>query len=297
MSEAALLEIRDLHAYYDNIAALRGVSLDVQDGEIVALIGANGAGKSTLLKCISGLVTPRGGEIYLEGRRINGVKAHEMVRFGVAMVPEGRKIFGRLTVLENLEMGAFTRSDKAAVAESFEQVFDLFPRLAERRGQVGGTLSGGEQQMLAIGRAIMAAPRLLLLDEPSMGLAPILVQQIFSHPPRNQPEGRLDPAGGAERKRGSESGASGLRAAGRGDRARGLGHVAAGKRAGQRGLSRRALEARRADPTAEARGCWPGYSRPANAIAIAPRATARRTARRRPAGVSYPALPERPRWR
>ncbi len=179
MSEAALLEIRDLHAYYDNIAALRGVSLDVQDGEIVALIGANGAGKSTLLKCISGLVTPRGGEIYLEGRRINGVKAHEMVRFGVAMVPEGRKIFGRLTVLENLEMGAFTRSDKAAVAESFEQVFDLFPRLAERRGQVGGTLSGGEQQMLAIGRAIMAAPRLLLLDEPSMGLAPILVQQIF----------------------------------------------------------------------------------------------------------------------
>lgn len=179
MSAAPLLEIRDLHAYYDNIAALRGVSLDVRDGEIVALIGANGAGKSTLLKSIAGLVAPRSGEILLEGRRIDGVKAHEVVRFGVALVPEGRQIFGRLTVLENLEMGAFTRSDKDAVKQSFEQVFELFPRLAERRGQVGGTLSGGEQQMLAIGRAIMAAPRLLLLDEPSMGLAPILVQQIF----------------------------------------------------------------------------------------------------------------------
>lgn len=172
MSPAPLLEIRDLHAYYDNIAALRGVSLDVQDGEIVALIGANGAGKSTLLKSIDGLVTPRSGEILLGGRRIDGIKAHEVVRFGVALVPEGRQIFGWLTVLENLEMGAFTRSDKDAVKQSFEQVFDLFPRLAERRGQVGGTLSGGEQQMLAIGRAIMAAPRLLLLDEPSMGLAP-----------------------------------------------------------------------------------------------------------------------------
>ena len=179
MSVTALLQIRGVHAYYDNIAALRGVSVDVRDGEIVALIGANGAGKSTLLKTIAGLVTPRQGEILLEGRSINGVKAHEMVRLGVALVPEGRRIFGRLTVLENLEMGAFTRSDKAAVSRIFDLVFDLFPRLAERRGQPGGTLSGGEQQMLAIGRAIMAAPRLLLLDEPSMGLAPILVQQIF----------------------------------------------------------------------------------------------------------------------
>ncbi len=139
----------------------------------------NGASKSTLLKSIAGLVTPRSGEILLEGRRIDGVKTHEVVHFGVVLVPEGRQIFGRLTVLENLEMGAFTRSDKDAVKRSFEQLSELFPRLAERRGQVGGTLSGGVQQMLATSRAIMAAPRLLLLDEPSMGLAPILVRQIF----------------------------------------------------------------------------------------------------------------------
>ncbi|HJO06577.1 MAG TPA: ABC transporter ATP-binding protein, partial [Chloroflexota bacterium] len=165
--------------YYDNIAALRGVSLTVSEGEIVALIGANGAGKSTLLKSITGLTPPRQGEILMEGRRLNGVPAHAVVRLGVAMVPEGRQIFGRLSVFENLEMGAFTRIDNEAVKRSFERVFELFPRLAERREQIGGTLSGGEQQMLAIGRAIMAAPRLLLLDEPSMGLAPILVQQIF----------------------------------------------------------------------------------------------------------------------
>ncbi len=176
---APLLEVRDLHTYYDNIAALRGVSLTVSEGEIVALIGANGAGKSTLLKSITGLTPPRQGEILMEGRRLNGVPAHAVVRLGVAMVPEGRQIFGRLSVFENLEMGAFTRTDNEAVKRSFEQVFELFPRLAERREQIGGTLSGGEQQMLAIGRAIMAAPRLLLLDEPSMGLAPILVQQIF----------------------------------------------------------------------------------------------------------------------
>ncbi len=176
---APLLEVRDLHTYYDNIAALRGVSLTVSEGEIVALIGANGAGKSTLLKSITGLTPPRQGEILMEGRRLNGVPAHAVVRLGVAMVPEGRQIFGRLSVFENLEMGAFTRIDNEAVKRSFERVFELFPRLAERREQIGGTLSGGEQQMLAIGRAIMAAPRLLLLDEPSMGLAPILVQQIF----------------------------------------------------------------------------------------------------------------------
>ncbi len=179
MTSPPLLEIRDLHTYYDNIAALRGVSLTVSEGEIVALIGANGAGKSTLLKSISGLTPPRQGEIFMEGRRLNGVPAHAVVRLGVAMVPEGRQIFGRLSVFENLEMGAFTRTDAAAIRRSFDRVFELFPRLAERREQIGGTLSGGEQQMLAIGRAIMAAPRLLLLDEPSMGLAPILVQQIF----------------------------------------------------------------------------------------------------------------------
>jgi len=179
MTSPPLLEIRDLHTYYDNIAALRGVSLTVSEGEIVALIGANGAGKSTLLKSISGLTPPRQGEIFMEGHRLNGVPAHAVVRLGVAMVPEGRQIFGRLSVFENLEMGAFTRTDAAAIRRSFDRVFELFPRLAERREQIGGTLSGGEQQMLAIGRAIMAAPRLLLLDEPSMGLAPILVQQIF----------------------------------------------------------------------------------------------------------------------
>ncbi|MDP6348288.1 MAG: ABC transporter ATP-binding protein [Chloroflexota bacterium] len=179
MTAPPLLEVRDLHTYYDNIAALRGVSLTVSEGEIVALIGANGAGKSTLLKSITGLTPPRQGEIFMEGRRLNGVPAHAVVRLGVAMVPEGRQIFGRLSVYENLEMGAFTRTDTDAVQRSFDRVFELFPRLAERREQIGGTLSGGEQQMLAIGRAIMAAPRLLLLDEPSMGLAPILVQQIF----------------------------------------------------------------------------------------------------------------------
>ena len=179
MKSPQLLEVRDLHTYYDNIEALRGVSLTVQEGEIVALIGANGAGKSTLLKSISGLTPPRQGEVFLEGRPLVGIPAHAIVRLGVAMVPEGRHIFGRLSVLENLELGAFTRSDKAGVQRSLDNVFELFPRLAERRQQVGGTLSGGEQQMLAIGRAIMAAPRLLLLDEPSMGLAPILVQQIF----------------------------------------------------------------------------------------------------------------------
>jgi branched-chain amino acid transport system ATP-binding protein len=179
MTGPPLLEVRDLHTHYDNIAALRGVSLTVSEGEIVALIGANGAGKSTLLKSITGLTPPRQGEVLMEGRRLNGVPAHAVVRLGVAMVPEGRQIFGRLSVYENLEMGAFTRTDTEAVKRSFDRVFELFPRLAERREQIGGTLSGGEQQMLAIGRAIMAAPRLLLLDEPSMGLAPILVQQIF----------------------------------------------------------------------------------------------------------------------
>ena len=159
--------------------ALRHASFSLKRGQALGLVGVNGAGKSTLLKSITGLTPPRQGEILMEGRRLNGVPAHAVVRLGVAMVPEGRQIFGRLSVFENLEMGAFTRTDNEAVKRSFEQVFELFPRLAERREQIGGTLSGGEQQMLAIGRAIMAAPRLLLLDEPSMGLAPILVQQIF----------------------------------------------------------------------------------------------------------------------
>jgi branched-chain amino acid transport system ATP-binding protein len=175
----SLLELRDVHAYYGNIHALKGVSLTVEDGEIVTLIGANGAGKSTTLKTISGLLRPRQGEIHFDGGRIDGVKAHEIVNLGISQSPEGRRIFPRMSVIENLEMGAFVRPKSPEVAADFERVFTLFPRLRERRSQLGGTLSGGEQQMLAIARALMARPRLILLDEPSMGLAPILVEQIF----------------------------------------------------------------------------------------------------------------------
>ncbi len=173
-----MLEVRDLHVSYGEIPALKGVSLSVAAGEIVALLGSNGAGKTTTLKTLSGLLVPRAGEIVLDDRPIGGLPAHLIVRRGIAHVPEGRRVFNRLTVRENLEMGAYTRSD-AGVAPDLERVFALFPRLRERRAQVAGTLSGGEQQMLSIGRALMANPRLLLLDEPSMGLAPVLVEQIF----------------------------------------------------------------------------------------------------------------------
>ncbi len=175
----ALLELSNVHVYYGNIHALKGISLTVDKGEIVTLIGSNGAGKSTTLKTISGLRSPKPGSISLEGRRIDGVKAHEIVGLGICQAPEGRRIFPRLTVMENLEMGAFHRSDKAGIQQDIERVFGLFPRLKDRRQQQGGTLSGGEQQMLAIGRALMSRPRLLLLDEPSMGLSPILVETIF----------------------------------------------------------------------------------------------------------------------
>jgi branched-chain amino acid transport system ATP-binding protein len=175
----ALLEVRDIHAYYGHIHALQGVSLEVVEGTIVTLIGANGAGKTTTLNSICGLLHPRPGEIWLAGEPIHTLRAHEIVRRGVAQVPEGRKIFGRLTVMENLEMGAFARTDTAGIRGDIEHVFELFPRLKDRRRQVGGTLSGGEQQMLAIGRGLMARPRILLLDEPSMGLSPILVERIF----------------------------------------------------------------------------------------------------------------------
>jgi branched-chain amino acid transport system ATP-binding protein len=175
----AILQLDDIHTYYGAIHALRGVTLHVEEGEIVTLIGSNGAGKSTTLRTISGLLRPREGSIQLSGERIDGRRAHEIVAMGVCQSPEGRRIFPRMSVLENLEMGAFLRKDKGAIAADFERVFELFPRLKERRSQRGGTLSGGEQQMLAIGRALMAAPRLLLLDEPSMGLSPILVEQIF----------------------------------------------------------------------------------------------------------------------
>jgi len=173
-----MLEVEDLHVYYGEIHALKGISLRVAQGEIVALLGNNGAGKTTTLKTISGLLKPRQGRVLLEGRPIHQLAPHEIVARGVAQSPEGRKIFNRLTVTENLEMGAYLRVD-AAVREDMDRVFELFPRLRERRQQTAGTLSGGEQQMLAMGRALMARPRILLLDEPSMGLAPILVEQIF----------------------------------------------------------------------------------------------------------------------
>ncbi len=172
-----MLEIRDLHTYYGHIHALKGISLDVERGEIVTLIGSNGAGKSTTLKSISGLLQPRQGAIRLGGETISGRPAHRVAAMGVAQSPEGRRVFPRMTVRENLEMGAFARG-KADPAD-LERVFDLFPRLKERVDQKAGTMSGGEQQMLAIGRALMARPSLLLLDEPSMGLAPLLVETIF----------------------------------------------------------------------------------------------------------------------
>ena len=175
----AMLEVNDIHTYYGNIHALKGISLTVEEGEIVTLIGANGAGKTTTLRTISGLLTPREGSVSYLGNDITGVAAHELVYQKMAMVPEGRGVFAKLTVLENLEMGAYSRNDKEGIAQDFERVFKLFPRLKERRKQVAGTLSGGEQQMLATGRAMMAKPRLLMLDEPSMGLAPVLVDAVF----------------------------------------------------------------------------------------------------------------------
>jgi len=175
----ALLEIEDVHSYYGNIHALKGVSLHVDEGEIVTLIGANGAGKSTTLKTISGIVRPRQGHVRLAGEDLSQYPAHEIVYKGLSQVPEGRGIFSRLSVMENLEMGAYIRDDTQQIAEDVERVFVLFPRLKERQKQVAGTLSGGEQQMLALGRAMMARPKVLLLDEPSMGLAPILVEGIF----------------------------------------------------------------------------------------------------------------------
>ena len=175
----AMLEVRDIHAYYGNIHALKGLSLEVEQGEIVTLIGANGAGKSTTLRTICGLMKPRQGSVHLDGEDLSAYKAHQIVYKGVSMVPEGRGVFSKLSVMENLDMGAFRRTDKEAIEQDRERVFTLFPRLKERRKQVAGTLSGGEQQMLATARALMARPRLLLMDEPSMGLAPVLVESVF----------------------------------------------------------------------------------------------------------------------
>jgi branched-chain amino acid transport system ATP-binding protein len=174
-----MLEVQDVNTYYGKIHALKSVSIHVEKGEIVTIIGANGAGKSTMLKTTSGLLTPRSGAVRLEGEDLTRLRAHEVVMKGIVQVPEGRRVFGRLTVKENLEMGAFTSADKQKNQENIERVFQMFPRLKERSKQVSGTLSGGEQQMLAMGRALMANPRVLLLDEPSMGLAPVLVDGIF----------------------------------------------------------------------------------------------------------------------
>jgi branched-chain amino acid transport system ATP-binding protein len=174
----ALLRLDEVHTYYGHIHALTGITLEVRAGEIVTLIGANGAGKTTTLKTISGLLHPRQGTVFFEGRNVSTTPAHELVSLGIGHSPEGRRIFSRLTVMENLQMGGYTRTAEE-VASDVVRVFDLFPRLRERSSQLGGTLSGGEQQMLAIGRALMSRPRLLLLDEPSLGLAPILVQQVF----------------------------------------------------------------------------------------------------------------------
>ena len=177
--DGAVLELEDVHTYYGAIHAIKGVTLEVRQGEIVTLLGANGAGKSTTLRSINGLNHPRRGRIRFQGQDITYEAPHEIVAKGVAQSPEGRKLFPRMTVLENLEMGAFQRKDKSGLKEDLERVFHLFPRLAERKSQKAGTMSGGEQQMCAIGRALMAHPKLLLLDEPSMGLAPIFVEKIF----------------------------------------------------------------------------------------------------------------------
>jgi branched-chain amino acid transport system ATP-binding protein len=174
-----ILELEDVHTYYGSIQALKGVSLEVFEGEVVTLIGANGAGKSTTLRSINGLNHPRQGTIKFQGRDITQEAPHDVVKMGISQSPEGRRLFPRMSVMENLEMGAYQRSDQAGIRESLDRVFELFPRLLERKGQRAGTLSGGEQQMCAIGRALMAQPKLLLLDEPSMGLAPIFVERIF----------------------------------------------------------------------------------------------------------------------
>lgn len=175
----AMLEIKDIEVYYGVIQAIKGISFEVNEGEVIALIGANGAGKTTTLHTITGLLTPKSGSIYFEGKDITKTPAHKIVSMGMAHVPEGRRVFADLTVYENLKMGAYTRKDKNEIAESLKMVYTRFPRLKERKNQMAGTLSGGEQQMLAMGRALMSHPKIIVMDEPSMGLSPILVNEIF----------------------------------------------------------------------------------------------------------------------
>lgn len=176
----AMLEIKDLSVYYGVIQALKGISFEVNEGEVIALIGANGAGKTTTLQTITGMLSPKAGSILFEGTDITKVPGHKIVSMGMAHVPEGRRVFAQLSVYENLKLGAYTRSDKTEIAETLQRVYQRFPRLKERKNQLAGTLSGGEQQMLAMGRALMSHPKIILMDEPSMGLSPILVEEIFS---------------------------------------------------------------------------------------------------------------------
>lgn len=176
----AMLEIKDLQVYYGMIQAIKGVSFEVNQGEVIALIGANGAGKTTILHTITGLLSPKAGSVYFEGKDITKIPAHKIVSMGMAHVPEGRRVFAELTVLQNLKMGAYTRKDKEEIEQTLRNVYDRFPRLEERKNQMAGTLSGGEQQMLAMGRALMSHPKIILMDEPSMGLSPIFVNEIFS---------------------------------------------------------------------------------------------------------------------
>lgn len=176
----AMLTIKDLEVYYGVIQAIKGVSFEVNQGEVIALIGANGAGKTTILHTITGLISPKKGSVLFEGNELTKMPAHKIVSLGMAHVPEGRRVFADLSVYENLRMGAYTRKDKGEIEETLEKVYDRFPRLKERRNQMAGTLSGGEQQMLAMGRALMSKPKILLMDEPSMGLSPIMVNEIFS---------------------------------------------------------------------------------------------------------------------
>ncbi len=175
----AMLEVKDLEVYYGVIQAIKGVSFQVEQGEVIALIGANGAGKTTILHTVTGLLSPKNGHVFFEGKDITKVPAHKIVSMGMAHVPEGRRVFAELSVYENLKMGAYTRKDKSEIEESLQNVYKRFPRLKERRNQMAGTLSGGEQQMLAMGRALMSKPKIILMDEPSMGLSPILVNEIF----------------------------------------------------------------------------------------------------------------------
>ncbi len=175
----AMLEIKDLQVYYGMIQAIKGVSFEVNQGEVIALIGANGAGKTTILHTITGLLSPKTGSVYFEGKDITKIPAHKIVSMGMAHVPEGRRVFAELTVLQNLKMGAYTRKDKEEIEQTLRTVYDRFPRLEERKNQMAGTLSGGEQQMLAMGRALMSHPKIILMDEPSMGLSPIFVNEIF----------------------------------------------------------------------------------------------------------------------